>query len=194
MKKFLCVIFTLLIIVSVFSACSPKSDDVNSDTTIAVSETQPETQVSTTESESSSENESNNNTEADETSTTSTKTTVTTTKVNTTKTNTTAKSTTAAKKYSETTKKSTTAATTTTQKPAQCTNNNNHSVSCGNMGRWFSSKNEVDNYWSSICNDLGNKYENGQITWEEYAEKCPYGYETYPCNYCGKWTGNFRYR
>ena len=96
--------------------------------------------------------------------------------------------------WSTTTKSVTTNKAPTTTQAKHCTNNNNHSVSCGNMGRWFNSKNEVDNYWVSICDDLGNKYENGQITWEEYAKKCPYGYETYPCNYCGKWTGNFRYR
>ena len=38
------------------------------------------------------------------------------------------------------------------------------------------------------------KYENGEITWEEYMKKSPYGYECWSCGYCGKWTGSFKYR
>lgn len=78
-------------------------------------------------------------------------------------------------------------------KENHCTNNNNHSMSCGNMGRWFNSKNEVDNYWVQIDNDYAKQYLNGTITFEEYNKKSPYGYECWSCSYCGKWTGNFKY-
>ena len=83
------------------------------------------------------------------------------------------------------------AATTTSQ--SHCTNNNNHSIKCGNIGRWFNSRSEVDNYWVQVDNDYYNQYKNGIITFEEYYKKSPYGYECWSCSYCGKWTGNFKY-
>ena len=83
------------------------------------------------------------------------------------------------------------AATTTSQ--AYCTNNNNHSIKCGNMGRWFNSRDEVDNYWVQVDNNYAKQYLNGTITFEEYNKKSPYGYECWSCSYCGKWTGNFKY-
>lgn len=74
-----------------------------------------------------------------------------------------------------------------------CTNNNNHSTSCGNMGRWFNNK-EIELYLKEIDNNYSRKYENGEITYKEYVTKVPYGYECWSCGYCGKWTGNFKYR
>lgn len=82
-------------------------------------------------------------------------------------------------------------AATTNQK--YCTNNNNHSMSCGNMGKWFNSRDEVDDYWVQIDNNYAKQYLNGTITFEEYNKKSPYGYECWSCSYCGKWTGNFKY-
>ena len=76
---------------------------------------------------------------------------------------------------------------------SHCTNNNNHSIKCGNMGKWFNSRREVDTYFSSVCNKWGTKYKNEEITWEEYTKNCPQGYECWSCSYCGKWTGNFKY-
>lgn len=81
----------------------------------------------------------------------------------------------------------------TTTKPTHCTTNSNHSIKCGNMGRWFNSKKEVENYTSSERKKWKNKYLNGEITWEEYTKKAPCGYECWSCSYCGKWTGNFKY-
>ena len=74
-----------------------------------------------------------------------------------------------------------------------CTNNNNHSIKCGNMGRWFNSKDEVDAYWDKVDISYFEQYQNGIITFEEYHKKSPYGYECWSCSYCGKWTGNFKY-
>ena len=79
------------------------------------------------------------------------------------------------------------------QKETHCTNNNNHSIKCGNIGMWFGSRREVDTYFSSVCNTWGTKYKNEEITWEEYTKNCPQGYECWCCSYCGKWTGNFIY-
>lgn len=80
------------------------------------------------------------------------------------------------------------------QKETHCTNNNNHSMSCGNMGRWFNNKKEIELYLKEIDNNYSRKYENGEITYKEYVTKVPYGYECWSCSYCGKWTGNFKYR
>ena len=79
------------------------------------------------------------------------------------------------------------------QKETHCTNNNNHSIKCGNMGRWFNSRDEVDNYWVQVDNNYAKQYLDGTITFEEYHKKSPYGYECWSCSYCGKWTGNFKY-
>lgn len=76
---------------------------------------------------------------------------------------------------------------------SHCTNNNNHSMSCGNMGRWFNSRDEVDNYWVQVDNNYAKQYLDGIITFEEYHKKSPGGYECWSCSYCGKWTGNFKY-
>ena len=81
----------------------------------------------------------------------------------------------------------------TTKNCEHCTNNNNHSIKCGNIGMWFGSRREVDTYFSSVCNTWGTKYKNEEITWEEYTKKCPQGYECWSCSYCGKWAGNFVY-
>ena len=79
------------------------------------------------------------------------------------------------------------------QKETHCTNNNNHSIKCGNMGRWFNSRDEVDNYWVQVDNNYAKQYLDGIITFEEYHKKSPGGYECWSCSYCGKWTGNFKY-
>ena len=79
------------------------------------------------------------------------------------------------------------------QKETHCTNNNNHSIKCGNIGRWFNSKDEVDAYWDKVDISYFEQYQNGIITFKEYGEKSPCGYECWSCSYCGKWTGNFKY-
>ena len=81
----------------------------------------------------------------------------------------------------------------TTKNCEHCTNNNNHSIKCGNMGRWFNSKDEVDAYWDKVDISYFEQYQNGIITFKEYGEKSPCGYECWSCSYCGKWTGNFKY-
>ena len=82
----------------------------------------------------------------------------------------------------------------TTKNCEHCTNNNNHSIKCGNIGKWFNNKKEIEQYLKEIDNNYAQKYENGEITYQEYVTKVPYGYECWSCGYCGKWTGNFKYR
>lgn len=79
------------------------------------------------------------------------------------------------------------------QKETHCTNNNNHSIKCGNMGRWFNSRDEVEKYWEDVDNSHYKQWQEGKITVEEYYKISPYGYESWSCSYCGKWTGNFKY-
>lgn len=80
----------------------------------------------------------------------------------------------------------------TTQKVSQCSNNNNHSMKCGNMGRWFDSKSDVKAYVDLIMKSWADKWESGEISDDEYFANCPQGYECWSCGYCGKWTGNFK--
>ena len=79
-------------------------------------------------------------------------------------------------------------------KEMHCTNNNNHSIKCGNIGRWFNSRSDIETYWKNQCNALAEKWDKGEISDSEYYSKSPYGYECWSCSYCGKWTGNFKYR
>lgn len=71
--------------------------------------------------------------------------------------------------------------------------NGNHSMPIGNMGKWFNSRAEVEEYCISISNMWEKKYSNGTITWEEKCNNAPQGYEAWSCSRCGKWTGNFKY-
>ena len=65
----------------------------------------------------------------------------------------------------------------TTQKASRCSNNNNHSMKCGNMGRWFDSKSDVKAYVDSVMKSWADKWESGEISDDEYFSNCPQGYE-----------------
>jgi hypothetical protein len=67
-----------------------------------------------------------------------------------------------------------------------------HYMPKGNMGKWFNSKQELKEYASSVMEEYNRQYEEGEITWDEYVQRCPYGYEAWSCS-CGKWTGNFKH-
>ena len=45
------------------------------------------------------------------------------------------------------------------QKETHCTNNNNHSIKCGNMGRWFNSRSELVAYYNSEVSKWNSKNE-----------------------------------
>lgn len=111
----------------------------------------------------------------------------TTKKETTTKANTSSKSQTSTKNKTTTTKPET-----TTQKPT--TTKHDHSGLTGNMGKWFNSRAEVNDYYNSVVNNWNTKAQNGEITMEEYYKNCPMGYECWSCAECGKWTGNLYYR
>lgn len=69
-----------------------------------------------------------------------------------------------------------------------------HSPGVGNIGKWFDTKNDIQQYVENLSNGWFKKYENGDITYEEYVKNSPYGYECYSCSICGKWTANLKYR
>lgn len=80
----------------------------------------------------------------------------------------------------------------------RCTNNNNHGMSVGNTGKWFSSKEEAVAYYKSQIKYWGDWWENTSVDDTEadeiYNKNCPSGYEVWSCMYCSKWTINFYYR
>lgn len=96
------------------------------------------------------------------------------------------------KTVTTTSKITTTSKQPTTKKASQCSNNNNHSMKCGNMGRWFDSKSDVKAYVDSVMKSWADKWESGELSDDEYFANCPQGYECWSCGYCGKWTGNFK--
>ncbi|MEI3289925.1 MAG: fibronectin type III domain-containing protein [Eubacterium sp.] len=76
---------------------------------------------------------------------------------------------------------------------SHCTNNSNHSIKCGNIGKWFNNRNDIVEYYKSEVNKWNNKIDNDEITYNEYLKNVPSGYECWSCSYCGKWTGNFKH-
>ncbi|MBE6720801.1 MAG: hypothetical protein E7571_09170 [Ruminococcaceae bacterium] len=84
----------------------------------------------------------------------------------------------------------------TKAKPSSHTNKkkkkHKHSMPKGNMGKWFKSKKALKKYVNKVMKKYSRQYENGEITWDEYVLRCPYGYEAWSCS-CGKWSGNFKY-
>ena len=80
----------------------------------------------------------------------------------------------------------------------RCTNNNNHGMSVGNTGKWFSSKDEAIAYYKSQVKYWGDWWEGTSADDTEadatYKKNCPSGYEVWSCMYCSKWTINFYYR
>lgn len=73
------------------------------------------------------------------------------------------------------------------------TGTHKHTMPTGNIGKWFDSQSDVKNYWNEVNEKYEQQYRDGVITYEEYMKKAPYGYETWSCSTCGKWTGNFKY-
>jgi len=67
-----------------------------------------------------------------------------------------------------------------------------HTMPKGNMKKWFKSKKALRKYVNKVMKKYSRQYENGEITWDEYIRRCPYGYEAWSCS-CGKWSGNFKY-
>ena len=80
------------------------------------------------------------------------------------------------------------------QQVERCTNNSNHGIAIGNSNKWFDTREEAISYYEQLISDFGYKLEHGQMTREEYNQKCPYGYEVWSCMFCNKWTINSYFR
>lgn len=78
--------------------------------------------------------------------------------------------------------------------PTHCFDNDSHSMPVGNMGQWFENKNDLEQFVTDEIQYWRDKRANGEISLEEYNQYAPTGYEGWSCSYCGKWTGNFKYR
>lgn len=186
MKKSVILCVVAVVLVSVFVGCSVKNSEVieNAETSSFSASKETTLPISTAE----------NDTKADTTTTapTPTTTTKTTNKIELSETTTKRKVVSTTSKPVQTTKSITTSKQPTTKKATQCSNNNNHSMKCGNMGRWFDSKSDVKAYVDSVMKSWADKWESGEISDDEYFANCPQGYECWSCGYCGKWTGNFK--
>ena len=68
-----------------------------------------------------------------------------------------------------------------------------HSMSVGNMGRWFDNREKLISYYQGVVDEWNDKVNSGEISNEEYFSNVPMGYECWSCSSCGKWTGNFKY-
>ena len=189
MKKVLVILLSLtvasLIVIAVvgFSAREKEQNTTATTTTATtttttVSTTKPTTKTETTTKESTTK------------ATTTKSVTYSKPKSTTKKQTTTKKSTsTQASKPKETTTKKPATTKPTTTAPAK----HDHSEINGNMGKWFNSRAELNDYYNNVVNYWNNKDENGEITRQEYYKNCPYGYECWSCPVCHKWTGNFYY-
>jgi len=184
MKKSVILCMVAVVLISVFVGFSVKNSEVNENVETSSFSASKETTLPVTTAE--------NDTKADTTTTAPTPTTKTTNKIELSETTTKRKVVSTTSKPVQTTKSITTSKQPTTQKASQCSNNNNHSMKCGNMGRWFDSKSDVKAYVDSVMESWADKWESGEISDDEYFANCPQGYECWSCGYCGKWTGNFK--
>lgn len=64
---------------------------------------------------------------------------------------------------------------------------------CGNVGKWYSSKDAFMSDYYAEADYWNNKLDNDEISYEEYISKVPRGHEVWQCS-CGKWTGNYKYK
>ena len=100
------------------------------------------------------------------------------------------------KKKVTTIQKPTTHKVTTTKKPTTTNGaptKHAHTMPCGNVGKWYSSKDAFMSDYYAEADYWNNKLDNDEISYEEYISKVPRGYEVWQCS-CGKWTGNYKYK
>ena len=72
-------------------------------------------------------------------------------------------------------------------------NDNNHGISVGNSGKWFSTKDEAIATYKKEVKLWDNRWISNEISYDKYCANCPYGYECWSCPYCKKWTLNYYY-
>lgn len=192
MKKSVILCMVAVVLISLLVGCSVKNSDVNENAETSSFSASKETTLPI----STAENDAKVDTTTTVPTTNAKITSTTSNKIELSETTTKRKVVSTTSKPVQTTKFTTQHTTTskqpTTKKVSQCSNNNNHSMKCGNMGRWFDSKSDVKAYVDSAMKSWADKWESGEISDDEYFANCPQGYECWSCGYCGKWTGNFK--
>ena len=204
MKKLNFMLVMLMIVVIIFTACSNQDNKVNSYVDNSVSfladknesvstELTTENNTTTIVAEKSTSEKAISTTkmpaEQKSAGQTTTKKFTTTQKQTTTKRQTTTKKVT-------TTQKATTHKVTTTKKPTTTKGTptkHTHTMPCGNVGKWYSSKDAFMSDYYAEADYWNNKLDNDEISYEEYISKVPRGYEVWQCS-CSKWTGNYKYK
>lgn len=196
MKKSAILCMVAVVLISVFVGCSFENSEVNENAGTSSFSASKETTLPVPTAENDTKADTTTTapiTNAKITSTTSNKIELSETTTKRKVVSTTLKPVQRTKSTTQHTKKATTTSKQpTNQKASQCSNNNNHSMKCGNMGRWFDSKSDVKAYVDLVMKSWADKWESGEISDDEYFANCPQGYECWSCGYCGKWTGNFK--
>lgn len=201
MTKTKSIILCLVILIVIFSGCSKQEtiskSELQTSTTNAIINkitAEQETSESKTTTQKSDNLEitvANKTKPAEQKSSgqTTEKKVTTTQKLTTTKRQTTTKKVT-------TTQKPTTHKVTTTKKPTTtkgAPTKHTHTMPCGNVGKWYSSKDTFMSDYYAEADYWNNKLDNDEISYEEYISKVPRGHEVWQCS-CGKWTGNYKYK
>lgn len=206
-KKIIYTIISIVMIIAVLTGCHqgketnttlPSEENTTAITTTeSASETTAESTTKADEPSTMNEATEKKTTESstEKASTTKAQSTTTTTKKHTTTTTTTTKRVTTTQKQTTTQKPSTTHKATTTKPTTTkaATTKHKHGAPCGNMGKWYSSRNELKNDYMRVSDSWLAKYDNGEIDWDTYEKNCPCGYECWSCGECGMWTGNYKY-
>ncbi len=203
MTKTKSIILCLVILIVIFLGCSIQENDSKSE--LPINTTASSTEESTTQivkvtekktiSETTTQKSENSGTTTTRPAEQKTAVQTTTKKVTTTQKQTTTKRQTTTKKVT-TTQKPTTHKVTTTKKPTTTNGaptKHAHTMPCGNVGKWYSSKDAFMSDYYAEADYWNNKLDNDEISYEEYISKVPRGYEVWQCS-CGKWTGNYKYK
>lgn len=70
---------------------------------------------------------------------------------------------------------------------------NKHCVVVGNSNKWFETQAEAIAEYNVELEKWSQKCKSGEITYEELVKQSPYGYETWSCPKCNKYTLNYYY-
>jgi trehalose/maltose hydrolase-like predicted phosphorylase len=201
MTKTKSIILCLVILIAIFSGCSTQETNSKSEVqanTINAITNEITAEQETSESETTTQKSDNSETTvANKTKPAEQKSAGqnTTKKVTTTQKQTTTKRQTTTKKVT-TIQKPTTHKVTTTKKPTTtkgAPTKHTHTMPCGNVGKWYSSKDAFMSDYYAEADYWNNKLDNDEISYEEYISKVPRGHEVWQCS-CGKWTGNYKYK
>lgn len=198
MTKTKSIILCLVILIVIFSGCSKQEtiskSELQTSTTNAIinittTEQKKESETTAQKSDNSETIVANTTRPAEQKSSGQT----TTKKVTTTQKQTTTQKDTATHKVNTTkptTQKADTTKSTTTN---AISTKHTHTMPCGNVGKWYSSKDAFMSDYYAEADYWNNKLDNDEISYEEYISKVPRGYEVWQCS-CGKWTGNYKYK